>query len=90
MKNRVLYIKQCRICSVCGAVKQKERNSMTVGHKFRSNLIACDEKTKFVFSEYQRKQFKEPVCRNTRSETADGMARNCFSGQVGTLEGLHH
>lgn len=44
MKNRVLYIKQCRICSVCGAVKQKERNSMTVGHKFRSNLIACDKK----------------------------------------------
>ena len=37
---------------------------MTVGHKFRSNLIACDEKTKFVLSEYQRKQFKEPVCRN--------------------------
>ena len=44
MKNRVLYIKQCRICSVCGAVKQKERNSMTVSHKFRSNLIACDKK----------------------------------------------
>lgn len=44
MKNRVLYIKQYRICSVCGAVKQKERNSMTVGHKFRSNLIACDKK----------------------------------------------
>ncbi len=63
---------------------------MTVGHKFRSNLIACDEKTKFVFSEYQRKQFKESVCRNTRSETADGVARNCFSGQVGTLERLHH
>ena len=49
---------------------------MTVGHKFRSNLIACDEKTKLVLSEYQRKQFKEPVCRNTRSETADGVARN--------------
>lgn len=44
MKNRDLYIKQCRICSVCGAAKQKERNSMTVGHKFRSNLIACDKK----------------------------------------------
>lgn len=23
MKNRVLYIKQCRICSVCGAVKKR-------------------------------------------------------------------
>lgn len=58
MKNRVLYIKQCRICSVCGAVKQKERNSMTVGHKFRSNLIACDEKTKFVFQNISANSLK--------------------------------
>lgn len=57
MKKRVLYIKQCRICSVCGAVKQKERNSMTVGHKFRSNLITCDEK-KFVFQNISANSLK--------------------------------
>lgn len=88
MKNRVLYIKQCRICSVCGAVKKRaELNDRGSQIPLEFN---CLRRKKFVLSEYQRKQFKEPVCRNTRSETADGVARNCFSGQVGTLEGLHH
>lgn len=58
MKNRVLYIKQCRICSVCGAVKQKERNSMTVGHKFRSNLIACDKKQSLFFQNISANSLK--------------------------------
>lgn len=89
MKNRALYIKQCRICSVCGAVKKRaELNDR--GSQIPLEFNCLRQKTKFVLSEYQRKQFKEPVCRNTRSETADGVARNCFSGQVGTLEGLHH